>query len=154
MQPGYTLRYATIDDAEIMTHFRRRMFEDMNYTEYTQSAGIDACYLDWVRVGLAGGSHVAWLLVHEGQPVGSTGIELSNVQPHAVTLTTRRAHVVNVYVEPEHRRRGLARRLMQTALDWCESEGIRVVTLQASDEGRPLYESLGFKATREMILVR
>jgi hypothetical protein len=30
--------------------------------------------------------------------------------------------------------------------------GLVAVFLHASDEGRPLYESLGFKATNEMVL--
>lgn len=154
MQPGYEIRHATVDDAEVITYCRRRMFEDMRYTEYTQSEGIDACYLAWLRAGLTDGRHVGWLVMYEGKVVASAGVELSDVQPHPLTLTTRRAHIVNVYVEPDHRRRGLARALMGAVLDWCASEGIRVITLQASDEGRPLYESLGFRPTREMILVR
>jgi len=41
---------------------------------------------------------------------------------------------------------------METILDWCASQGIDHVTLAASDEGKPLYESLGFKPTSEMKL--
>ena len=59
-------------------------------------------------------------------------------------------HLVNVFVEPDYRRRGIARVLVETALDWCRGEGTRVITLHASDEGRHLYESLGFYLTNEM----
>jgi predicted GNAT family acetyltransferase len=60
--------------------------------------------------------------------------------------------IVNVYTEPDHRRRGLARRLMVTMLDWLRQEGYGTVSLHASDYGRALYESLGFRATNEMRL--
>jgi GNAT superfamily N-acetyltransferase len=58
--------------------------------------------------------------------------------------------IVNVYTEPAHRRRGLARRLMVAMLDWLREQGYGTVSLHASDYGRPLYESLGFAATNEM----
>jgi GNAT superfamily N-acetyltransferase len=40
---------------------------------------------------------------------------------------------------------GLARKLMETMLEWCASHEIDQVTLAPSDEGRPLYRALGFK---------
>jgi GNAT superfamily N-acetyltransferase len=58
--------------------------------------------------------------------------------------------VLNVYVEPHWRRRGLARRLMQEILEWAPTAGVARLVLHASREGRPLYEALGFTATNEM----
>jgi GNAT superfamily N-acetyltransferase len=60
--------------------------------------------------------------------------------------------VLNVYTEPQHRRQGLARKLMLVVLDWCRANRVRPVILHSSDEGRPLYESLGFRPTSEMRL--
>ena len=60
------------------------------------------------------------------------------------------ALILNVYCEPEHRRRGLARELMAAMLEWCKRERIAKVVLHASQDGRPLYESLGFVPTNEM----
>ena len=42
----------------------------------------------------------------------------------------------------------------ETAMEWCAREGVETVILHASDEGRPLYERLGFEATNEMRLKR
>jgi GNAT superfamily N-acetyltransferase len=57
-----------------------------------------------------------------------------------------------MYSEPEARRLGIAKQLLQTMLDWCRHEGFRSVALHASPAGRPLYESLGFQPTNEMRL--
>jgi len=35
---------------------------------------------------------------------------------------------------------------------WCRAQGFAGVTLHASDQGRPLYESLSFEPTTEMRL--
>jgi len=39
---------------------------------------------------------------------------------------------------------------MSLILEWARDRGIEVVVLNASDEGRPLYDSMGFRATNEM----
>jgi GNAT superfamily N-acetyltransferase len=50
------------------------------------------------------------------------------------------------------RRRGVARQLMLTMIDWCRTQGFVQVDLHASKQGKPLYESLGFQPTTEMRL--
>lgn len=58
--------------------------------------------------------------------------------------------ILNVYTEPAWRRRGLAVLLMQRVLDWAAANGVKSLVLHASNDGRPLYEKLGFTATNEM----
>lgn len=49
-----------------------------------------------------------------------------------------------VLVDPEHRRRGIGTRLMHAALDYL-SERVTTVKLDATPDGQPVYENLGFK---------
>ena len=57
------------------------------------------------------------------------------------------AYVYNVYTEPEHRGRGLARRVMDAIHAFCRDRGIESVGLNASSFGQPLYESMGYHVT-------
>lgn len=61
-------------------------------------------------------------------------------------------YIANVYVDRPFRRQGVARSLTAAAVDWLRSIGCEVVRLQASQYGRPLYESMGFVSTGEMEL--
>ena len=61
-------------------------------------------------------------------------------------------YVHNIYTLPEHRRRGLGRRIMEVIIAHCREMGFALVKLHASSEGRPLYESLGFTVNNEMRL--
>jgi GNAT superfamily N-acetyltransferase len=56
----------------------------------------------------------------------------------------RLAWIGMVLTRPEYRRRGLAKQLMEDAIASAERSGIRTLKLDATDEGQPLYESLGF----------
>lgn len=57
-------------------------------------------------------------------------------------------HVHNLAVEPDHRRHGLGRRLMELALDWGRRRGARRAFLEVRPTNAPalaLYGSLGFR---------
>ena len=64
----------------------------------------------------------------------------------------RHAHVNAVYVKPAFRRQGIARRLMQLVIAWARERDCSRVRLRTSEDGRFLYESLGFREGREMEL--
>lgn len=63
--------------------------------------------------------------------------------------TGRRAHLMNVYTAPGYRRRGLAKRLVMTLQAIGKKRGVTEITLDATDEGRRLYESMGYLASDE-----
>jgi GNAT superfamily N-acetyltransferase len=62
----------------------------------------------------------------------------------------QRGNILNVYTAQQFRRLGLARRLMEAAMQWCREHGVDTVILHASPAARRLYESMGFAATNEM----
>jgi GNAT superfamily N-acetyltransferase len=72
--------------------------------------------------------------------------------PRPETDVAREALVVNVYIEPEYRRQGLARRLMEAILAWSREQGVERVSLHASTMGQPLYEALGFTRSNEFVI--
>jgi len=59
---------------------------------------------------------------------------------------------VNVFTEPQWRRHGIASLLVKEIVTWSKNQRIDRLLLHASDEGRSLYEKLGFVASNEMRL--
>jgi len=49
-------------------------------------------------------------------------------------------------VEPAARRRGLGAALTEASIDWLRERGAGTVLLYATEQGRPVYERLGFEA--------
>ena len=134
-----------------MLRHRRRMFEDMGFTDPAALDAMLATSTPLVARGLADGSYRGWLAaLAGGSVVAGGGIITLTFQSHPRDPRPARAWVVNMYTEPAHRRRGIARRLMETMLAYCRDAGMRSLYLHASDAGRPLYRSLGFAPTNEM----
>jgi GNAT superfamily N-acetyltransferase len=149
----YTVRAATAADLPTLLVHRRRMFEDMGLGQRPGSAAAAEASAAFLAQAFASATLRAWIVVDAGQrPVAGGAVYIYPWPPSPSDPSTRRAMIFNVYTEPEHRRRGLARRLMETITTWCREAGFVAVTLHASEEGRPLYEALGFVATPEMRL--
>jgi GNAT superfamily N-acetyltransferase len=141
----YTIRRAVNTEAAIIATHRAAMFRDMGELPITQVPVMEAAMTPWFAERLTCGEYVGWFVEYEGEVVAGGGVLLRDLWAMPRSLVPgQSAHVGNVYTEPAHRRRGLARLIMETILDWCASNAIDLVTLSASPEGRPLYEQLGF----------
>ena len=149
----YRIRPAESRDAGLIAQHRAAMFRDMGLVSAAEYELLREASGPWLEGLLSKGHYVGWVVEYEQAAVAGGGVLIREMGPvPGCCRVGRWAHVVNVYTKPHHRRRGLARRLMQTILDWCASHAIDHVTLAASDEGRPLYEALGFRPTPEMKL--
>lgn len=105
----------------------------------------------WLPPRLQAAEYFAWLAVGpEGSIAAGAGLWLMDWPPHVIGAGKRRGNILNVYTEPGFRRRGLARQLMEAALECCRKSLVDTVILHASADGRQLYESMGFSATNEM----
>jgi len=150
-------RRATLEtsDLDSIVHHRRAMFLDMGYRDERALDTMSVRFRPWVRQKMEANEYLAWfVLAPDSSIAAGLGLWLMDWPPHMAAAGQWRGNILNVYTEPEHRRRGMARALMQTALEWCVANQVGAVILHASTEGGALYESLGFTPTNEMRLTR
>jgi GNAT superfamily N-acetyltransferase len=152
-QAEIKIREAAPDEAAIILHHRRSMFRDMGEGTVEELDRMVEVARPWLMRALADGSYRHWLALDgSGRVAGGGGVLLGPWPANPMDPCTERAVILNVYTEPEFRKRGIARQVMVTILEWLKQRGFRGVNLHASAEGRPLYEKLGFEATNEMRL--
>jgi GNAT superfamily N-acetyltransferase len=147
-----TIREASARDIPEILRQRRRMYEDMHYNDSAALGTMASLSSTYLTTAMANGSFRAWLATSGERVVAGGAVVISPWPAHPYDLECRRATILNVYTDPEYRRRGIARTLMRTMIGWCRREGFARVTLHASDDGRHLYESFGFEASNEMSL--
>ena len=99
--------------------------------------------------GMQDGSQY-WLVARDHGSVVATGGAI--VRRNEWSITPPRAVIVGMYVRPSHRRRGIARAILTRLLQRCREQGFTEVRLQATAQGRPLYASVGFVPSDEMVL--
>jgi GNAT superfamily N-acetyltransferase len=151
--PDFAIRPAVAADIDTLIRHRRMMWWDMGRRDETALEWSDGAARAYFSTAVPDGSYCGFLAVNmDGEVLGGGGVVISPWPGLFRQRTPRRAMILNMYVEREHRRRGIARALLETMIAWCREQGFTRVGLHASDEGRPLYEKLGFKPTNEMNL--
>ena len=150
---GFAIRPATTSDLDALVLHCRAMFSDMGYREEFALAAMSAKFKVWLLQRMEAGEYLAWLVIGPDDTVAAgAGLWLMDWPPHVVGRGPRRGNILNVYTSEKFRRRGLARELMLAALAWCRENDVDTIILHASDDGRGLYQSLGFAPTNEMRL--
>jgi ribosomal protein S18 acetylase RimI-like enzyme len=144
------LRRLRPGDLELICAHRESMFLEAG-GDAGQLRVMTEHFRPWLVPRLVDGRYYGFIL-HDGeQPAAAIGLMTIEWPPHpAHPAQDERGYVLNVFVEPGYRRRGLASRLMQLAeTEFCQ-RGISFAVLHATQVGRPVYEALGWGGTSEM----
>jgi GNAT superfamily N-acetyltransferase len=151
---GFDVRPASEADVPELVRLRRMMFEGMGVDDSDQLDALGAAAEAYFAEAVPGGGFHAWLAVTcTGLAIGAGGVVLDQHPPSPGNLSGQVATIMNLVTDQHHRRRGIARRIMEVIIDWLAERGIQWVSLHATDVGRPLYEELGFVESNEMRLV-
>ncbi len=149
-----TLREATKLDLPLILEQRRLMFIDMGeVASDDEMAGMLSRFQAWALPRMATGEFRTWFAEDGRSEVGGAGLWMKEYLPGLRTNKERIGYILNVYVRPEERSKGVARLLLNAAVSGAVAAGADVIELHASDQGHPLYASMGFAATNEMRLV-
>ncbi len=143
-------RFSTVQDLARIAELRFRMFDEIETTqlltedflertihyytgEYQKKKCIHVvCESDNSIIGCAGG------LIRTDQFL-SASFKQSDY-----------GYLMDVFVSPEFRRKGIAKAMLEMLLPWFESAGISTVNLDASRLSGDLYQKLGFTTSSHM----
>jgi GNAT superfamily N-acetyltransferase len=147
---AFELRRATTADVAILATHRRALMEEIdNHDVATLGAHIGS-YRGWLRSRLRSGSVAAWIASVDGTPAGSGLVFVLRHRPHPSDQTGLTPYLMGMYTDPAYRRQGIANAIVRAAMGWAKTAGYHAIVLHATDDGRKVYEDLGFKAGNEM----
>ena len=147
------IRRACAEDLKHILHHRLAMFEEIGFRDATVLDRVETVSREYFTEALRTGTYLGWMAEDSGgEVVGGGGIVVADWPGFPGEERAKRAWILNMYTEPRARRCGVARKLMEAMAEWCRRDGYGLVSLHASEWGRPLYESMGFQPTNEMSL--
>ena len=156
----FEVRRARARDADIIAWHRARMFQDMGDVSGDAFEILRVQARIRLEQWIDSGNYAGWLATPAGKPemvVAGAGVQLQPILPRPRDVLTigegRQGTIVNVFTEPQWRRRGIACLLIQEIIIWSRDEKLDRLILHASDQGRSVYEKLGFVASNEMRFV-
>ena len=148
-----SIRIATEDNIENLMSSRLEMLKDVNALPENYKYSDEM--VKETRDYFMNGDHITVLAFDGGTVIGCASMSFIRIMPTFYHPTGRRAHLMNVYTRREYRRQGIARKMLELLIEKTWEKGATEISLDATVAGRPLYESLGFTASTEcMVLTR
>ena len=135
-------RIAGPDDIDLLMESRLEMLRIVNNLgeDYQFDDILSNCSKDY----FLNGDQTTVLVLDEGKVIGCASMSYMWIMPTFSHPTGKRAHLMNVYTNKDYRRQGIARKMVQMLIDDAWNKGATEISLDATESGRPLYESIGF----------
>lgn len=143
------MKTATASELSTIAYLKLKMFEEVGMQHALMDGFMEEVIQSYGELYNSGTAR-HFIIECEGEIVACAGAFVKDDIPYCFYRERKYGFIGDVYVSPDHRRKGYARRLTLAALDWFREQDIKTVRLLASHNARNLYESLGFKATDQM----
>ncbi|KAL0054902.1 hypothetical protein WJX82_003970 [Trebouxia sp. C0006] len=130
------------------------MWVGMSFPEEELAPDFEEQTLQFIAEARQFRQYKAFIAEADGKPAGSVSCQLfGGLYPLVFAESARKlGYIWGVFVEPEHRKKGLARQLTHQAILYLQSIGCTRIVLHASAKGTGIYKSLGFVNNNEMKL--
>lgn len=139
-------RKATIDDIEALVETRIKVLRAANLLDDSVDMSVvEQESREYYLQALRDDSHTAYLVYDREVIIGTGGISYYRVMPTYHNASGRKAYIMNMYTAPEYRRKGIALKTLEFLVEDAKNRGIEAISLEATAQGRPLYEKYGFK---------
>lgn len=100
---------------------------------------------DYYSRHMADGTFVSWLAFDGDKIIGTSGMSFVEKPPYFGCPSGRIGLLSSMYTNPEYRRQGIAKELLDRVINEAKAYGCGTVQITASDMGVKLYTSYGFK---------
>lgn len=139
------IRRATIDDIDLLIRLRLDYLLDENKLQSLDDLdGITAKLREYFGKWIPVGGFIALIAEDNGNVVSTAFLSIVERPPRNANTSYLVGTVYNVFTYPEYRRKGIATKVMQKLLEEAKSLDIASVDLLSTQDGKPLYEKLGF----------
>ena len=141
-----------ITDVPVLLKWRREVIENV-FGEMPSAELIDRNE-DFYMRHIADGTHLAFVASYNGEEVGCGAVCFTEELPSPDNPSGKCGYLMNIYVRSEFRAHGIAHAIVTRLIEEARLRNCGKIYLETTAEGRPVYESLGFKDLPDMMKYR
>ena len=149
----FLLVYGTLDDLDLLVDHRLLMWKEIHPDMIDTVEQSRVLTRKWIGSKVSEGSLRSMIVKNsEGGVAGSGCILIKEDQPRPGSFQMRYPYLLSMYTLPEYRKMGVASSIVKEAIKWSKDNGFDRISLHASNQGKSIYEKLGFQQTNELRL--
>lgn len=137
------IRLKQIYDIDLLMQWRKEVIE--NVFGIIPSEDLMNTNREYYISHIADGSHKAYLAIADDQEAGCGSICLTDELPSPDNPTGHCAYLMNIYVKEKFRQHGVGHSIVRKLIDEAKKLECGKIYLETTEDGRSLYESLGFR---------
>lgn len=135
--------YKKLTTAELETFIQMRI-EQLREEGAKEDMDLVPALMDYYSRHMADGTFVSWLALDGDQIIGTSGMSFVEKPPYFGCPSGRIGLLSSMYTNPDYRRKGIARELLDRVVNEAKAYGCGTVQITASDMGVKLYTAYGF----------
>ena len=136
--------YKKLTEAELETFIKMRI-NQLREEGAKEDIDLVPSLMDYYSRHMADGTFVSWLAFDGDKIVGTSGMSFVEKPPYFGCPSGRIGLLSSMYTNPEYRRQGIAKELLDRVVNEAKAYGCGIVQITASDMGVKLYTAYGFK---------
>lgn len=140
-----TIRRADESDLDTVVAMRMEFLSAVHGDEDEPPPDFVAATRSFLQREASLGRAVTWLAERDGRAVGVVTLLIWPRPPLSDDDRTFDGYIINMFVESSSQGQGIGRRLLDACLDGATPLGVRSISLQPTEAGRPLYDSTEFE---------
>ena len=138
------LTYRRLTEADVPTFVTMRITQ-LKEEGAQSDLDIEPALTAYYQKHLADGTFVSWLAVDGEKIVGTSGMSFVEKPPYYSNPTGKIGLLSSMYTNPDYRRQGIARKLLDCVVQEARDYGCGAVWITASEMGVLLYTAYGFE---------
>ena len=137
------IRRVNVDELDTLMSWRMEVLHDVFAdSENVDWKALEAANREYYVQEITRGGHIACLYDDE---IGCGGLCLYNEMPSPENPSGRCAYLMNIYVRPQYRCNGYGMEIVSWLVNQAKAQGITKIYLESSEDGKGVYQKLGFK---------
>ena len=137
------ITYRKLTEGDLPTFITMRITQ-LREEGATEELDLVPALTDYYHRHMADGTFVSWLALDGEKIIGTSGMSFVEKPPYFSCPSGRIGLLSSMYTEPDYRRKGIAKELLQRVVEEARGYGCGSVQITASDMGVLLYSDFGF----------